>query len=137
MRALRRGAQPGAGPVGRQAAEVAVLGHGPVRAAGGSGVSARDQLRECFPDLTPGRVDDLIEDAVTALMEAVQRETRVAGAAEARVILGVSSQRFHLLKRQPGFPEPHQVLMSGPIWLVQVLEAYDLRRNKVPGRKAR
>lgn len=102
----------------------------------GGTVSARDRLRECFPDLT-GKPDPLIEDAVDELLTAVQRETRVAGAGEAAVILGVSSQRLHVMRRQPGFPEPHQVLVSGPVWLVQALEAYDLVRNRVPGRRVR
>lgn len=48
----------------------------------------------------------------------------LAGSAEGAAILGVSRQRFNVLKSKPGFPEPVAQLTCGDIYLAADLEVY-------------
>lgn len=60
---------------------------------------------------------------------------RLAGAAEAAALLGVSRQQVHRLAARADFPEPLDTLATGRVWLWAELELWarehaDRRRGR-------
>lgn len=52
----------------------------------------------------------------------------LAGVAEAAEILGWKKQQIHVYMRRGKFPEPIQVLASGPIWTREQIETYKAKK---------
>jgi len=48
----------------------------------------------------------------------------LAGTSEIAVILGVSKQRIHALRKQKKFPQPIANLASTPIWDIRDIQAF-------------
>lgn len=63
---------------------------------------------------------------------------KLAGMAEAASILGVSNSRVdQLMKSDPKFPEPLDVIAATPVWWQTDIAYYGLTRNTKSGRKAK
>lgn len=61
----------------------------------------------------------------------------LVGVAELASMLGVSKQRASTLSRDPRFPEPHQELASGPVWVESNVRDFDENWVRKPGRPRR
>lgn len=58
----------------------------------------------------------------------------IVGVSEIAEILGVTRQRASALQTRPGFPEPLQVLASGPVWLRSAIDRFASTWERKGGR---
>jgi predicted DNA-binding transcriptional regulator AlpA len=59
------------------------------------------------------------------------------GTREITDLLGLSRQRLHELRASGRFPRPSLELASGPVWLRSVVETFEERWDRRPGRRKR
>jgi hypothetical protein len=73
------------------------------------------------------------EALAAAVAKAGVKHLDIMGAHEAKRLLGVSNQRFHLMRAtRPDFPKPDAKLQATPVWQGRTMRAFARRYKQEP-----